>query len=279
MSHDRYIQKLNDLFARHDFGINVTAKDFLFLDKVVTDKQSENCSVSSQLSSFISPPIYNGEFFHYTGRDATDAILDSRTLRLTSVAKRINEEEIEGFLREFGFTYPLSTDPITSKTKYRESIAREIFYTSFTDTTLNQDEEQYFWDHFAGKDGARLKFRINLQSGCLRRMVYGEDIKRWTGFFSELTKLTQTELGKVFFWSDSATVCALHLPHCYCNERETRLITRRGCGLHLGNDGDIEYLELKFGLNEAIKVHLDLIEIQTNQPVPNDFREIVRPRA
>lgn len=279
MPYDEYIKALNELFDRHCLGINVTADDFLFLEEVVTDEVSENRRLTVHLSSAISPPIHTGEFYHYTRRDATNAILGSKTLRLTSIEKRIAEDEIKVFLRKFGFSHPLSIDPDTSEPRYVRSIAHQIFYTSFTDTILSPEEEQYFWNTFARRDGTRLKFRIDLQSGCLRRMVYGDAIARWAQFFREVNDLTQKYLGKVFFWGDSATVCALHLPDSYDVERETRLITRRECGLRLGNDGGTEYLELRFGMNDTLKIDLKLIEIQTDEPVSDNCGAIVTPRT
>ena len=279
MPHKKYIKELNDLFDRHHFGIQVSEEDLVFSNNFVTDAVIGDRRFTEHLTSAISQPIYTGEFYHYTGRDATNAILRTKTLRLTSVEKRITEDEIRRFLEEFGFSYPLSLDPDTGQPRYVTSISRQIFYTSFTDTTLTSSEEQYFWNTFAGADGARLKFLIGLQSGCLRRIVYGDDITKWALFFKEVNDLTQKILGKIFYWGDSATVCALHLPESYKVEREVRLITRRNCGLRLGNDGPTDYLELNFGMNSAIKVNLKLVEIQTDQTVSNNCGALVTPRT
>ena len=110
-------------------------------------------------------------------------------------------------------------------------------------------------------------------------MVYGDDIEKWSQFFREVNDITMKMLGKTFFWGDSATVCALHLPDSYNVEKETRLLTRRSCGLRLGNDAGTEYLELKFGSNDPIKVDLQLLEIQTDQPVENTWGANVSPRT
>lgn len=279
MPHENYIAALNELFSRNGLQISITADDLQFLEEVVMDANSEARPLTVALTSAISPAILSGEFFHYTRREAATAILSSQSLRMTSVEKRIEEDEIEGFLRKFGFNHPLSLDPDTNEARYRTSIARELFYTSFTDTSLSLDEEKYFWDTFARADGARLKFKIELQSGCLRHMVYGDDIEKWSRFFREVSELTQKMLGKIFFWGDSATVCALHLPDSYDVEKETRLLTRRSCGLLLANDAGTEYLELKFGFNDPIKVDLKLLEIQTDQPVADNCGAIVSPRT
>ena len=194
--------------------------------------------------------------------------------------KRVSENEIVQFLKEFNLVYPLSNDPKTGKPRYLTSIAKRVFYTSFTDTSLSEEEEEYFWDCFAGMDGVRLKFRIELHSGLLRRMVYeADDIKKWASFYRELNELTEREFCKPFFYEDAAIVCALRLPNAYKAEKETRLITYRSCGLPLDKDKGTEFLRLSFGYNEAIKVNLQLVEIQTNQKITNSCGATVVPRS
>ena len=113
--------------------------------------------ITDHLTRAISPPILNGEFYHYTRFSAADEILNTKILRLTSLTKRVAENEIVQFLKDFNLVYPLSNDLDTSKPRYLTSIANNIFYTSFTDTSLSKKEEEYFWNCFAGMDGVRLK--------------------------------------------------------------------------------------------------------------------------
>ena len=287
MSYTNYIQAINDLLLRYNLDLDppVTEDDLGFRNPasaklpVVTDDLTEKRRITARLTRAISPPIPKGEFYHYTSFSAAEEILNTKILRLTSLMKRVAENEIVQFLEDFNLVYPLSNDPETGKPRYSTSIANNIFYTSFTDTSLSEKEEEYFWNCFAGMNGVRLKFRIELYSGCLRRMVYGSDITKWASFFRELNELTERELSKPFFYGDSAIVCALLLPKAYRAEKETRLITYRCCGLPLEKDGGIEFLKLSFGHNEAIGVNLQLVEIQTNQQITNSCGATVVPRS
>lgn len=266
---DQYIHELNQLFERHGLDLEVTVSDLTFLSEVVMDALKDKRHISSSLTKAISPPIHHGEFYHYTCGDAADKIFDSGVLRLTTVRKRIADGEIRSFLYRFGFDYPLKTATGESNPRFHESIASQVFYASFTDTSLTPSEEKYFWHNFAKKDGARLKFALSLKSGCLRRVVYGNGVDRWANMFKEISDLTKRSLGKVFFWVDAATVCALLLPEQFGVEKETRLITRRGCGLSIGTEGNYEYLKANIGENAAIGLKMELKEIQTNRSVPN----------
>ena len=248
---------------------------------IVTDHLKEK-RITLRLTNAISPPIPKGEFYHYTSFSAADEILNTKILRLTSLTKRVAEDEIVQFLKEFNLVYPLSNDPKTGKPRYLTSIAKRVFYTSFTDTSLSKEEEERFWVVFAKKDGVRLKFRIELRSGLglLRRMVYrADDITKYASFYRELNELTEREFCKPFFYEDAAIVCALRLPNAYKAEKETRLITYRSCGLPLDEDKGTEFLKLSFGYNEAIGVNLQLVEIQTNQKITNSCGATVVPRS
>ena len=278
MSYTKYIQAINDLLVQYNLDLSVTEEDIAFGPSIVTDEFTEGI-ITDHLTRAISPPILNGEFYHYTRFSAADEILNTKILRLTSLTKRVAENEIVQFLKDFNLVYPLSNDLDTSKPRYLTSIANNIFYTSFTDTSLSKKEEEYFWNCFAGMDGVRLKFRIELCSGRLRRMRYGADITKYASFYRELNELTEREFSKPFFYGDSAIVCALLLPSKYHAEKETRLITGRCCGLPLEKDGRIEFLKLSFGHNEAVKVNLQLVEIQTNQRITNNCGATVVPRS
>ena len=280
MSYTNYIQAINDLLVRYNLDLDppVTEDDLAFLPSFVTDEFRPERRITVRLTRAISPPIPKGEFYHYTGFPAADEILNTKILRLTSLMKRVEENEIVQFFEDFNLVYPLSNDPQTLKPRYL-SIANNIFYTSFTDTSLSEEEEKYFWDVFAKKDGVRFKFRIELGGGGhLRRMVYGADITKHASFYRELNELTQKEFCKPFFYGDAAYVCALLLPNAYKAEKETRLIIDRSWGLPIEQDGEIEFLKLSFGHNKAIKVNLQLVEIQTNQTITNNCGAIVVPR-
>lgn len=264
MTNAQYIAELNSLLAAKAVDLELTTDDFHFLSSVVTDANTAGRRLSTALTRALSPPIHSGEFYHYTS--SPNAILASNTLRLTSVKKRIAESELQPFLVKFGFDYPQELIPGSTTPRYHESIGSQIFYTSLTDTTLSPSEEQYFWETFAGKDGARMRFKINLKSGCLRRMVYGSELDSVANIYRAISDLTQQSLGKVFIWDDAATVCALCLPASYNIEREVRLVARPGSGLPRGLHHGFEFLEARIGFNPELSLSIELLEIQSDIP-------------
>lgn len=262
----QYLKRLNALFDEYEFGVTANSDDFSFLKDVVTDDINGG-RISTQLSRKIWPPLHQGEFYHYTTKAAAENILSSCSLRLTSLKKRIGEDEIREFLGKFNYHYPLEIDPETSRPRYVESLTQGYYYISFTDTEASLETEEYFWSTFAGHDGARFKFRLQVETGFLRKLVYGSDIDRWAEFFRRMSDLTRTELQKEFFWADAGVVCALYLPAEYLHERESRLVIHSSWGLDEKTDGASFYVELQFGLNEKVLVTLDLMEVQSDLPL------------
>lgn len=178
----------------------------------------------------MSPPIHSGEFFHYTSAANAERILTSKSLRLTSIRERIGEGEISPFLLQFA--------------RYLDSFAGGIFYVSLTDINISAGQEAYFWERFAGENGARFRFSLTVASGRLRRVVYGRNISKWAQLFCDVTALSKQQLGRIFFWDDAATLCALYLPEDYDIESETRLVTRKSWGVPISTESGIDYIDM-----------------------------------
>jgi hypothetical protein len=277
MEFDKYIQGLNDIFTKYEFGILATTDDFNFLERVVIDS-IKGGRISKQLTNQICPPIHDSEFYHYTSKASGESILCASRLRLYSVKKRIQEDEIKAFLKKFEYKYPLGIDEASQKPRYVQSIADGFYYSSMTNTTLTPSEENYFWTRFAKYDGFRLRFRLKVQSGCLRRITYGSGLDKWADFFKEVKSWTKKSLDKEFFWEDAASVCGLYLPHQYSVEKETRLVIKSAWGLDEHSDGIHKYVELKFGDNQSVVTNLQLIEVQTDNEIqaPDGVKKIKR---
>ncbi|MDX2110142.1 MAG: hypothetical protein SFY80_07880 [Verrucomicrobiota bacterium] len=277
MEYDKYIQGLNDIFTKHEFGIQATKDDFNFLERVVIDS-IKGGRISKQLTNQICPPIHDSEFYHYTNKVSGESILTTSRLRLYSVEKRIQEDEIRAFLEKFDYKYPLGIDEASQRPRYVQSIADGFYYTSMTDTDLTPNEEHNFWTVFAKGNGFRFRFRLTVQSGCLRRITYGNGIDKWADFFKEVQDWTKNSLNKEFFWEDASSICGLYLPHKYSYERETRLVIKRAWGLDEHSDGNHKYVELKFGYNQSVVTDLQLIEVQTDNQIqaPDGVHKIKR---
>jgi hypothetical protein len=232
---------------------------------LVIDANSEACALSRLLTSLVCERIPGGSFYHYTSGEAAKNICESKVLRLTSVMKRLHEGEIVELLQGFDYKHPLEIDPNTGAPNFYKSIAPGLFYASFTETDLSKDEEQYFWDTFAGRDGARLKFRLDLNSGLLRRVSYGDNLKRAIQLFREINALVANFGYKGFFWDDVGYVCALHLPGKFQIEKEIRLIAKKSSQLASSIENGFEYLELPFGSNPHLALEIELIDVQTDR--------------
>ncbi len=273
-----YIKKLNKILCKYNFGKTVTAEDFMFLSEIVTD-DPKGQTFSSHFTSKIWQRIGGGEFYHYAPKHAALGILSSKALRLTSIQKRITEDEIKSFLEKFKYTYPLEIDTLTNKPKYQSSIAEEIYYTSLTKTDLTYEQESYFWNTFARCDGARFKFRLSTKIGCFRNIAYGDTVDHWASLLEEVCNMTKDKLKKEFIWGDAGTACALHLPAKYGIESETRFIIRPSWGLPIiKGDGPYPYQQLFFGDNPKIETSLHLMEVQSDNRlcVPCDVNIIPR---
>jgi hypothetical protein len=277
MTREEYTRGLNQILMNHGISLDVRVDDLSFTPQVVTDARRDDAKISTALARHLSPPIHSGEFYHYTS--VADLITVSNVLRLTSVKKRITEEEIAPFLNAFGFDYPLELDPTTTLPRYTESIASRLFYTSFTPIDITPDEEKYFWRTFAGPKGARLRVRITAGSGCVRRIVYGDAITKVVDLYKAIADYTRVLLDKVFYWDNSAIISGLCLPLKLGHEQEVRLITTPESGFPRGSEKGIDYLELRLGTENPMNVRLDLVEIQTDNSAINLYPKITIPRT
>jgi hypothetical protein len=273
------VQDLNSLLKSYDSQYSYEELDPIFdLQGILTDANSPSRAISRLLTGLLSAPIHSGIFYHYTRGQAAKTICTSQILRLTSISKRISEGEIEDFLKRFGFNFPLQIDPQSGKPNYYTSLARRIFYTSFTDIDIPKETDGRLWDDFSREDGARLKFRINLRSGHLRQISYGSDSDRALVAFKQVHSIIAKHGYKAFAWDDAGIACALHLPSKFQSEKETRLIAYENCGLMLGHDSSFDYLEMPFGENRSIPLNIELLEIQTNRSDLNSFGFPIIPR-
>lgn len=272
-----YIFALNELLQSRGIIAEACPEDFHILSEVVIEAFKSNRVISDALSTSVSPPIHNGTFYHYCDAKSAENILRTNNLHLTTIKKRIFQGEISTFLKLFEFDYPLENNPATGRPRFHEYIANEIFYISLANTYLPPDSDQHNWDEFAKSNGARFKFSIETQTGCLRQIVYKVEMCKWAQLFSEIQTVTKKHLGRKFFWADVCAMSALCLPDFMNIEDEVRLLTRAQSSLKRGSDSGWDYLELPFGYCEELKSKLTLLEIQTdNQKLRHNGVELIR---
>jgi hypothetical protein len=270
---------LNAILDSYGSPTRVENTDLGPIGNLVTDAFYGNPAISRLLTSLVSEPIRDGCFYHYTSGPAAKSICASKVLRLTSITKRLNEGEIREFLEGFDYKFPLQNDPSSGVPNFHSSIAPRLFYVSFTETNASKDAERYFWDTFARKDGARLKFHLHLDSGVLRRISYGETLNRACQLFQQIKELISSFGYEGFFWNEAGMICAIYLPVEFQRENEIRLIASKASGLAGGSDAGFEYLELPFGFNTRLALKMELIEVQTNRSDLGAFGVPLIPRC
>lgn len=170
------------------------------------------------------------ELDHYTTFDGLRGIVTSRRLYLTSLSKRLADDEYVAFAREHNLSGYLdlpASQPGSAEPLYHE-LAKNLFYCSFS-SSANPNPTQ-LWDDFANCGrGVRITFRINATKRAeLRQMRYQESAPTTLKKINDalLSELKMTYLP----WSISR-ICAFSLTFRFHGERETRLIIKRHEGV------------------------------------------------
>jgi hypothetical protein len=137
------------------------------------------------------------DFFHYTRPRAFEGIIGGGLLRLTHLSKRMNpaEGEIRTSAEQHGWDGYLDE---SSGPAYAETLAKDLFYTSFTRT--NAPNHAQMWTDFGeGGSGARLRFRI--------------EVNRTSGHRGELRAIQYQANGKTLLNLINGDLAAAGLPH------------------------------------------------------------------
>ena len=151
---------INQILIKHGHSIQISGCALTGGPQAVWEK-ADGPLYSLMVDQFFPSIMGEREVYHYTSGEAAVGIFGSTPakLRLTSMTKRVagvayKQGELTDFLESFGF--PLCT----AEKPNLDQMAASKFYTSFAKTNLTVSEEQGLWNSFAGKDGARLKFKV-----------------------------------------------------------------------------------------------------------------------
>lgn len=80
--------------------------------------------------------------YHYTQRDAAESILGSNKFRFGNIEERFSEDEIVTFCETHQLRGYLERDADDAP-RYKSLLMPNTFYTSFTESSLTTDEEEY----------------------------------------------------------------------------------------------------------------------------------------
>lgn len=165
------------------------------------------------------------ELNHFASFHGFQGIVRAGSLFLTSLTKRLHEDEFTTFMKEHGLDGYKEADPDTGRPIY-ETLSKDIFYCSMTEP--NNPDENELWDVFADRGkGVRLHLRVTPKAADLRKMAYKGTsptaLKQINDKLLAQEQLTYTP------WTLSR-ICAFYLTPGYGNEREIRLMIKRHHG-------------------------------------------------
>lgn len=236
--------------------------------KVVIEYTSSEGSLSQALIEHFFPAEQAGaEVSHFTSLNSFKSIAASNELRLSSLLKRINEQEFRPFSEDFGLSGHLDT---SDGEAYYKALMESLFYTSFTDAEPN--DPNYMWQLF-GDQGKGVKLTVQVspikRRAELRRVRYSSQNEAAKSLISSIMRRIKQECGRHFIMRDISRVGAFYLPLGYSLEREeeTRLLVKSwgdGPAHELASgQADQAHLPLELGIGANEFCSLNIVEVQS----------------
>lgn len=261
------VADINDVLQRHGMAHRVRLEDLSITDKVVTDGVIQNSPLSEAIINHVWPRIEQETVFHYTTRDSAQSIADSGTFRLYCLLKRYTESEVIEFCQVHGLTGYLEEE--NGVPKYRTLILPNTFFASFTASSLDDDDERYFWKNFSKDGGARLTLRVVARNPNFRRIVYGGADRKPIPVLHELTRVILDKYRRHFILAGISRLCSFYLPAKYSKEFERRAVFRvwAESGVTPGSDGTHEFIEIPFNSAHGTGFELQLLDVQCDDNV------------
>lgn len=237
---------------------------------VVIEYSSSEGTLSQALINHYFPPILDtSKQAHFTTLDKFRSIVSSNSLRLYTLEKRLNEQEFKPFSEDFGLTGYLDD---SDGEPYYKTLARELFYTSFTNAT--PADEPYLWKIFgAGGDGVKIVFELSVTKlrSELRPVKYQTRSQAASSPIKTINERIQNECGRHFIMRGISRVGAFYLPLGFSleKEEETRLLVKSwGEGpAHdlIKSDGQYTYIPLTLGVGNNLFCNLSIVEVQAGE--------------
>jgi hypothetical protein len=217
--------------------------------------------LSDLLNNYFFPPIGEGEASHYTTLKACWNILNTKTLRLNAVRKRIDEGELSTFLNAAGYA-----EAFAHKEGYRsrvyEDLSDHLFYASFSE----ERDCKRLWKVFGdSQKGVRIDFKIKPYIPDLRRVVDNRDS---LAPVIRMLERIRNECKREFILRRLSKICAFHLPSRCRTEAELRmLVSRFSDQYHCGAEPEIDgkgdkYISIPIGDLRQKCYYLEFARIQ-----------------
>lgn len=214
------VTDINDVLSKHKIRETISLDDITITSNLVHLKEKP----SELIVDSLWPSISSATVFHFTSAEVAEKILNSGMLRLTNIAKRISEDEIVAFCKSHGLDGYLDEDS-NGVPVYKTDLVPGLFYASFTDTTLSEEEQKYFWNEFGNGDGVRLKIQVTARNPNFRKIHYEKNEGKPIALLDDLNKCIQKRCGRRYLLQGVSRLCAFYLPgKKYKRENEYRAL-------------------------------------------------------
>lgn len=269
------VHDINTVLSQHGVDKTITLSDITVTDKTVSDLFKPNAPLSEAITNHLWPSISSEVVYHYTSKQAAEAILNSGTFRLTNIEKRYGEGEIETFCKTHNLSGYLDSTR-NGAPRYKSLLMPNIYYASFTGSDLTPVREDYLWRTFATHDGVRLKLKITATNPNFRRIKYEAKANMPIPLISNLVNIVRQNHGREFILTGLSRLCSFYLSgHDYGIENELRMLHRtwEGVGLQPIGQGPGSYIELPIGAMSECGYRIDVLEVQsrTRPFMPSSF--------
>lgn len=208
---------INAILRRHGVPVELQQHDLTITDNTVSDMIKKAPKLSDAITGHLWPSVRAARVYHYTSRDAAENILKTGVFRLTNIEKRLTDGEIVTFCETHGLNGYLVRDDM-GLPKYRSLLMPQLFYASFTEANLSQEDEEYFWQNFATSDGVRLTFDVQAENPNFRKIVYEPKPGRTIPLLMDLISAVRQQHGREFVLQGISRLCAFYL----CGQRYSR---------------------------------------------------------
>lgn len=257
------VADINELLKKFKVSGCISIDDLIITDYSVTDSSQEK--LSELVISSIWPSIRSATVYHYTRKEYAESILKTGIFRLTNIEKRYSDGEIEAFCEAHKLNGYLDRDT-DGNPAYRKWLMPNIFYGSFTDTSISAEEEEYFWGAFAFSDGARLKIQIEANNTNLRHIYYEAKSGRPIPLFDAIRQCVKKHTGLEFTLRGISRLCAFYL-RGYAHEKELRALykTYEGWGMQPQGVGADSYIAIPLGVENECGYKMTILEVQASE--------------
>ncbi len=260
------VADINEILSRHGISEIMQRQDIQVTDKTISDILKPGSKLSNAITNSLWPSIDTETVYHYTSREAAEKILATNTFRLSNIEKRLNDGEIVTFCETHALNGYLEKDE-NGLPQYQSLLMPQLFYASFTETSLSHSEEEYFWQNFATSDGVRLTVKITATNQNFRKIRYEPNRGEPIQLLADLTSTLREKHGREFVLQGMSRLCAFYLNgQDYSREKEYRILYRTwpGEGPQPKGSGRDVYVELPINQKTILGYEIGITEVHAN---------------